>query len=57
MTLTSPNCPVAGELPEQVRKAAATAEGVGEVDVELTFDPPFDQSRMSDEAKLALGLL
>ena len=57
MTLTSPNCPVAGELPEAVRAAAASVEGVKEAHVDLTFDPPFSQEKMSEEAKLALGLL
>ena len=56
MTLTSPACPVAGEIPEWVKGAALMAHGVEKVDVELTFDPPWDQSMMSDEAKLELHM-
>ena len=57
MTLTAPNCPAAGILPGQVEDAAATVEGVGEVDLELTFDPPFSPAMMSEEAKLELGFM
>ena len=57
MTLTAPGCPVAGEMPGWVEKAVGEVEGVGEVKVNLVFDPPWDQSKMSDEAKLELGLL
>jgi len=57
MTLTAPNCPAAGILPGQVEDAAATVEGVGEVHLELTFDPPFAPSMMSEEAKLELGFM
>jgi len=57
MTLTAPNCPVADSLVEDVRKAAAAVKGVREVEVRLTFDPPWDKSMLSDEAKLELGLL
>ncbi len=57
MTLTAPNCPAAGILPGQVEDAAATVEGVGEVHLELTFDPPFSPAMMSDEAKLELGFM
>jgi FeS assembly SUF system protein len=56
MTLTSPGCPVAGEMPSWVENAVASVTGVGQVTVKLTFDPPWDQSRMSDEARLALGM-
>ena len=56
MTLTSPACPVAGEIPEWVKGAALMAHGVEKVEVELTFDPPWDQSMMSDEAKLELHM-
>jgi len=56
MTLTSPGCPVAGEMPGWVENAVGSVAGVGQVTVKLTFDPPWDQSRMSDEAKLLLGM-
>jgi FeS assembly SUF system protein len=56
MTLTSPGCPVAGEMPAWVENAVASVAGVGQVTVKLTFDPPWDKDRMSDEAKLALGM-
>jgi len=56
MTLTSPGCPVAGEMPAWVENAVASVAGVGQVTVKLTFDPPWDRDRMSDEAKLALGM-
>ena len=57
MTLTVPNCPAAGILPGQVEDAAATLDGVGEVHLELTFDPPFSPAMMSEEAKLELGFM
>jgi FeS assembly SUF system protein len=57
MTLTAPGCPVAGEIVRWVEEAARTVEGVELVIVNLVFDPPWDQSKMSDEAKLTLGLL
>lgn len=57
MTLTSPNCPVAGSLPDDVKNAAASTEGVGEVCVELVFDPPWTQDMMSEEAMLELGFM
>jgi FeS assembly SUF system protein len=56
MTLTAPGCPVAGEMPTWVENAVSSVPGVGQVKVTLTFDPPWDQSRMSDEARLALGM-
>jgi len=56
MTLTAPGCPVAGEMPVWVENAIASVDGVGQVTVNLTFDPPWDQSRMSDEARLALNM-
>lgn len=56
MTLTSPGCPVAGEMPTWVENAVASIAGVGQVTVKLTFDPPWDKDRMSDEAKLLLGM-
>jgi len=55
MTLTSPGCPVADMLVDDVRQAALAVENVQEVDVELTFDPPWDKSMMSEEARLELG--
>ena len=56
MTLTSPGCPVAGEMPGWVENAVATVQGVQEVAVDIVFDPPWDQSRMSDEARVALDM-
>jgi FeS assembly SUF system protein len=56
MTLTAPGCPVAGILPGQVEEAVRAVDGVREVHVELVWDPPWDQDRISDEAKLSLGL-
>jgi FeS assembly SUF system protein len=56
MTLTSPGCPVAGEMPAWVQNAVSAVEGVANVDVNLTFDPPWDMSRMSEEARIALGM-
>lgn len=55
MTLTAPGCPVADVLVEDVRQAALAVEGISEADVELTFDPPWDKSMMSEEARLELG--
>jgi len=57
MTLTAPGCPVAGDMPGWVETAARTVEGITDVEVQLTFDPPWDPSRMSDEARLALNML
>jgi FeS assembly SUF system protein len=56
MTLTSPGCPVAGEMPGWVENAVSAVPGVGQVKVKLVFDPPWDPSRMSDEARLALNM-
>ena len=56
MTLTAPGCPVAGEMPGWVENAVSAVPGVGQVKVNLTFDPPWDMSRMSDEARLALNM-
>ena len=56
MTLTAPNCPVAGTLPGDVERAARAVPGVTDVKLELTFDPPWTKDRMSEAAKLALGL-
>lgn len=57
MTLTAPGCPVAGEIMGWVEKAVREVEGVDTVIVNLVFDPPWDQSKMSDAAKLELGLI
>jgi FeS assembly SUF system protein len=56
MTLTAPGCPVAGEMPGWVADAVKTIPDIGKVTVELVFDPPWDPSRMSDEAKLQLNM-
>ena len=57
MTLTAPGCPVAGEMPEMVKSALETVEGIGKVTVEMTFDPPWTPERMSEEAKLELNMM
>ncbi len=57
MTLTAPNCPVADILPQQVKEEISFLTGVKDVDVEITFDPPWDQDMITEEAKLELGLL
>ena len=56
MTLTAPGCPVAGQMPEWVADAVRTVEGINDVDVEMVFDPPWDPSRMTDEARVALNM-
>ena len=56
MTLTAPNCPVAGTLPGEVERAVRAVPGVSDVKLELTFDPPWSKDRMSEAAKLALGI-
>jgi FeS assembly SUF system protein len=56
MTLTAPGCPVAGEMPRWVEDAVSSVAGVNGVTVTMTFDPPWDKDRMSEEAKLALGM-
>jgi FeS assembly SUF system protein len=56
MTLTAPNCPVAGTLPGDAERAVRAVPGVTGVKLELTFDPPWSKDRMSEAAKLALGL-
>jgi len=55
MTLTAPGCPVAGEMPGWVENAAMSVEGIQAVTVNMVFDPPWDQSRMSEEAQVALN--
>ena len=57
MTLTSPSCPAAGSLPGEIEGKVRSIEGVGEVEVEITFDPPWSDELMSEGAKLELGLL
>ena len=57
MTLTTPNCPVAETLPVDVEDKVKTVKGIKSVEVEITFDPPWTQDLMSDEAKLELGIL
>ncbi len=56
MTLTAPGCPVAGEMPGWVEEAVMSVPGVKSCTVNLVFDPPWDPSRMSDEAKLQLNM-
>jgi FeS assembly SUF system protein len=56
MTLTTPNCPSAQELPSMVENAVASVPGVREVKVEVVWDPPWDPSRMSDEARVVLNM-
>lgn len=56
MTLTAPNCPSAQELPVMVQQAIEKVKGVTEVKVEIVWDPPWDPSRMSDEARLTLNM-
>jgi FeS assembly SUF system protein len=57
MTLTAPGCPVAGSMPDMVKDAVGAVESVGNIDVELVWDPPWDRSRMSETAQLALGMI
>ncbi|MCH8546119.1 MAG: SUF system Fe-S cluster assembly protein [Cryomorphaceae bacterium] len=56
MTLTSPNCPVAESLPEEVKQKVGTVKDVKDVEVEITFEPPWNKEMMSEEAKLELGM-
>ena len=57
MTLTSPSCPSAEFIPEEIKRQIQNVEGVNEVEVELTFEPPYTMEMMSEEAKLELGFL
>ncbi len=57
MTLTAPNCPVAESLPQEVKETAQSVTGIKNVEVELTFDPPWNEDMMTEEAKLEMGLL
>ena len=56
MTLTTPNCPAAQDLPTMVENAVASVAGVGQVKVNIVWDPPWDQTRMSDEARATLNM-
>ena len=57
MTLTTPNCPVAESMPGEVELRVGAVPGIGDAEVELVWDPPWDPQKMSDEAKLELGML
>jgi len=57
MTLTAPNCPVADSLPNEIKDSIAAIDGVSDVDINLVFDPPWNQSMMSEEALLELGMM
>ena len=57
MTLTSPNCPAAESIPSEIEQMVKSVEGVNDVTVEITFDPPYTQEMMSEAAKLELGFL
>ena len=56
MTLTAPGCPVAGDMPGWVENAVSSVAGVAQAKCKLTFDPPWDHSRMSDEARMAMNM-
>ena len=57
MTLTTPNCPVAESLPQEVKEKVEGIDGIGDVEVELTFEPPWDKDMMSEAALLELGFI
>jgi FeS assembly SUF system protein len=57
MTLTAPNCPVAESLPQEVKTRVSSVYGVKDVEIEMTFDPPWSKDLLSDEAKLMLGMM
>jgi metal-sulfur cluster biosynthetic enzyme len=57
MTLTTPNCPVAETLPQEVKEKIAGVEGINKVDLELTFEPTWTKDMMSEEARFELGIL
>lgn len=57
MTLTAPNCPVAEEMPAMVQRAVLAVEGIAACEVKLVFEPPWDKSRLSEAARLELGLM
>ena len=56
MTLTAPGCPVAGDMPGWVENAVSSVQGVAHVKAKITFDPPWDHSRMSEEARMAMNM-
>lgn len=56
MTLTSPTCPIAGDMPSMVANAVSSVQGVGRVTVELTFNPPWTMDRLSEDIKLMMGI-
>ncbi len=56
MTLTTPNCPSAQSLPAEVKRTVKELEGVGDVEVQITFDPPWDKSMMSEAALFSIGM-
>jgi len=57
MTLTSPSCPAAEVIPDEIKTAIKGIKGINDVEVEVTFDPPYEQDMMSEEAKLELGFM
>jgi metal-sulfur cluster biosynthetic enzyme len=57
MTLTSPNCPSAEQIPSEVEQKVKTVEGIGNVTVQITFEPPYTQEMMSEVARLELGFM
>ena len=57
MTLTSPSCPAAEVIPDEIKQRISEVEGVDDVEIELTFDPPYSQDMMSEAAKLELGFM
>ena len=57
MTMTTPNCPMIESLPQEIEQKVQSLQDVGQVQVEVVFDPPWDKDMMSDEAKLQLGFL
>jgi len=57
MTLTTPNCPIAEDIPDMVSSEIRQIKGIGKIEVELTFDPPWNMENLTDEAKLELGLM
>lgn len=57
MTLTSPSCPSAGTIPSEIKQAVQSIEGVNDVNVEITWDPPYSQDMMSEAARLELGFM
>lgn len=56
MTMTAPNCPIADSLPDEVKTRLSEIPGIGKIEVNVTFDPPWDMDRLSDAAKMELGM-